>query len=193
MTKFRILRNIGTAGLRSEIKRLNERIASIGRRYGKDSEAYRNAIAPFQTEEFKKYSGESESGYFKLAIDLRKKDVREDPTMYNIVSTAQGSVRTISQLEDRARRSLESEEGRTKAPTRSEIVEEVERTAYYRTEMSQVHEFIYKNYTDAEAANKFPELYRGQNGKKPTYEELDQVIKRVNAEREEWARKAKNI
>ena len=60
MTRRKLL-NIGNAGLRSEIKRLNERIASIGRRFGKDSEVYKATIAPLTSDKFKQYRGESAS------------------------------------------------------------------------------------------------------------------------------------
>lgn len=192
MTRRKLL-NIGNAGLRSEIKRLNERIASIGRRFGKDSEVYKATIAPLTSDKFKQYRGESKSGYFKLNIDLRNKDVQKDSAVIDMVRTAQGCVRSISELRKQAERDLRGREEKPgKQPTAAEITEAMEREKYYQLELSQVKEYIYEKYTEAEAKEHFPELYRGQTGDKPDYDVLDDIIARERDAVKEWWKSTHN-
>ena len=183
MTRRKLL-NLGSAGLRSEIKRLNQRIASIGRRFGTNSETYKATIANLtKNEKFEQYIGMSKSGFVKLDIDLRKKDVREDKNMLAAVRTAQGSVRTVGELTEKASREIKEEKGKEYKPTTSEIVERVERKKYYENEMSQAYEYVYETYTDTEIDKIFPEI-REKTGERRTYEELDTILKKVEEDRE---------
>lgn len=183
MTRRKLL-NLGSAGLRSEIKRLNQRIASIGRRFGTNSETYKATIANLtKNEKFEQYIGMSKSGFVKLDIDLRKKDVREDKNMLASVRTAQGSVRTVGELTEKASREIKEEKGKEYKPTTSEIVERVERKKYYENEMSQAYEYVYETYTDTEIDKIFPEI-REKTGERRTYEELDTILKKVEEDRE---------
>lgn len=192
MTK-RQLYKIGTAGLRSEIKRLNERIAAIGRRFGTDSEVYKATIAPLTSDKFGQYRGESKSGYFKLNIDLRSKAVQKDPTVIDMIRTAQGGVRSISELHKQAERDLRGRDDKPgRKPTSAEITEAMEREKYYQLALSQVKEYIYETYTEAEAAEHFPELYRGQSGDKPDYKVLDDIIMRERDAVKEWWKSTHN-
>lgn len=189
----RQLYNIGTAGLRSEIKRLNERIAAIGRRFGKDSEVYKATIASLTSDKFKQYRGESSSGYFKLNIDLRSKAAQKDSTVIDMIRTAQGGVRSISELRKQAERDLRGRDDKPgRKPTAAEITEAMEREKYYQLELSQVKEYIYEKYTEAEAKEHFPELYRGQTGDKPDYDVLDDIIARERDAVKEWWKSTHN-
>lgn len=183
MTRRKLL-NIGNAGLRSEIKRLNERIASIGRRFGTNSETYKATIANLtKNEKFEQYIGMSKSGFVKLNIDLRKKDVREDKNMLAAVRTAQGSVRTVGEITEKVKREIQEEKGQKYKPSTSEIIERVERKKYYENEMSQAYEYVYETYTDSEIDTIFPEI-KEKTGDRKTYKELDKILKKVEKDRE---------
>ena len=183
MTRRKLL-NLGTAGLRSEIKRLNQRIASIGKKFGTNSETYKATIANLmKNEKYEQYIGMSKSGFVKLDIDLRKKDVREDKNMLAAVRTAQGSVRTVGEITEKVKREIQEEKGQKYKPSTSEIIERVERKKYYENEMSQAYEYVYDTYTDTEIDKLFPEI-REKTGERRTYEELDTILKKVEEDRE---------
>ena len=183
MTRRKLL-NLGTAGLRSEIKRLNQRIASIGKTFGTNSETYKATIANLmKNEKYEQYIGMSKSGFVKLDIDLRKKDVREDKNMLAAVRTAQGSVRTVGEITEKVKREIKEEKGQNYKPSTSEVIERVERKKYYENEMSQAYEYVYETYTDTEIDKLFPEI-REKTGGRRTYDELDVILKKVEEDRE---------
>ena len=183
MTRRKLL-SLGTAGLRSEIKRLNQRIASIGKAFGTNSETYKATIANLiKNEKFEQYIGMSKSGFVKLDIDLRKKNIKEDKDMLAAVRTAQGSVRTVGEIKEKVRREIEEEKGKGYKPSTSEIIERIERKKYYENEMSQAYEYVYETYTDAEIDKIFPEI-REKTGGRRTYDELDMILKKVEEDRE---------
>ena len=180
----RKLNNLSNADMRKEIKRLNQRIASIGRRFGTNGETYKAAIANLmKNEKFEQYIGMSKSGFVKLDIDLRKKEVREDSSWKAAVRTAQGSLRTIGELTEKAAREIKEEKGKGYKPSASEITERVERKKYYENEMSQAYEYVYETYTDSEIDTIFPEI-REKTGDRKTYKELDKILKKVEKDRE---------
>ena len=183
MTRRKLL-NLGTAGLRSEIKRLNQRIASIGKTFGTNSETYKATIANLmKNEKYEQYIGMSKSGFVKLDIDLRKKNVREDKDMLAAVRTAQGSVRTVGEITEKVKREIKEEKGQSYKPSTSEVIERVERKKYYENEMSQAYEYVYDTYTDTEIDKLFPEI-REKTGGRRTYDELDIILKKVEEDRE---------
>ena len=170
------IRNMSNAQARSEIKRLNQRIVTIAKRFGTDSETYRATVAPLMTDKFSRYLGESKSGYLKINADVRK--AMKDPDFVEMLATAEGSVKTISRLKETAARNLKKEAPEGYEPSEAEIYEEIEKRKYYEQEMAKVEEFIYSHYTEAEAAEAFPELYRGTGSL--SYDELDNVINKMN-------------
>lgn len=183
MTRRKLL-SLGTAGLRSEIKRLNQRIASIGKAFGTNSETYKATIANLiKNEKFEQYIGMSKSGFVKLDIDLRKKNIKEDKDMLAAVRTAQGSVRTVGEIKEKVRREIEEEKGKGYKPSTSEIIERIERKKYYENEMSQAYDYVYETYTDSEIDKIFPEI-REKTGGRRTYDELDMILKKVEEDRE---------
>ena len=183
MTRRKLL-NLGTAGLRSEIKRLNQRIASIGKTFGTNSETYKATIANLmKNEKYEQYIGMSKSGFVKLDIDLRKKNVREDKDMLAAVRTAQGSIRTVGEITEKVKREIKDEKGQSYKPSTSEVIERVERKKYYENEMSQAYEYVYETYTDSEIDKIFPEI-REKTGGRRTYDELDMILKKVEEDRE---------
>lgn len=183
MTRRKLL-SLGTAGLRSEIKRLNQRIVSIGKAFGTNSETYKATIANLiKNEKFEQYIRMSKSGFVKLDIDLRKKNVKEDKDMLAAVRTAQGSVRTVGEIKEKVRREIEEEKGKGYKPSTSEIIERIERKKYYENEMSQAYEYVYETYTDSEIDKIFPEI-REKTGGRRTYDELDMILKKVEEDRE---------
>ena len=183
MTRRKLL-NLGTAGLRSEIKRLNQRIVSIGKTFGTNSETYKATIANLmKNEKYEQYIGMSKSGFVKLDIDLRKKNVREDKDMLAAVRTAQGSVRTVGEITEKVKREIKEEKGQSYKPSTSEVIERVERKKYYENEMSQAYEYVYDTYTDTEIDKLFPEI-REKTGGRRTYDELDIILKKVEEDRE---------
>ena len=183
MTRRKLL-SLGTAGLRSEIKRLNQRIASIGKAFGTNSETYKATIANLiKNEKFEQYIGMSKSGFVKLDIDLRKKNIKEDKDMLSAVRTAQGSVRTVGEIKEKVRREIEEEKGKGYKPSTSEIIERIERKKYYENEMSQAYDYVYETYTDSEIDKIFPEI-REKTGGRRTYDELDMILKKVEEDRE---------
>ena len=183
MTRRKLL-NLGTAGLRSEIKRLNQRIASIGKTFGTNSETYKATIANLmKNEKYEQYIGMSKSGFVKLDIDLRKKNVREDKDMLTAVRTAQGTVRTVGEITEKVKREIKEEKGQSYKPSTSEVIERVERKKYYENEMSQAYEYVYETYTDSEIDTIFPEI-REKTGGRRTYDELDVILKKVEEDRE---------
>ena len=183
MTRRKLL-NLGTAGLRSEIKRLNQRIASIGKTFGTNSETYKATIANLmKNEKYEQYIGMSKSGFVKLDIDLRKKNVREDKDMLAAVRTAQGSIRTVGEITEKVKREIKEEKGQSYKPSTSEVIERVERKKYYENEMSQAYEYVYETYTDSEIGTIFPEIKEKTGGRR-TYDELDVILKKVEEDRE---------
>ena len=62
-----------------------------------------------------------------------------------MVRTAQGGVRSITELKKQAERDLRGREDKPgKKPTAAEITEAMERDKYYQLELSQVKEYIYE-------------------------------------------------
>lgn len=180
----RKLNNLSNADMRKEIKRLNQRIASIGRRFGTNSETYKATIATLtKNEKFEQFIGMSKSGFVKLDIDLRKKEVREDSSWKAAVRTAQGSLRTVGEIREKVKREIQEEKGKGYKPTTSEIIERLERKKYYENEMSQAYEYVYKTYTDSEIDELFPEI-REKTGERKTYDELDEILNKVEKDRE---------
>ena len=181
--RYRNLASMGTASKRSLIKRINQRIVSIAKRFGEDSETYKSMIAPLDNKKYDKYMGTSKSGFAKIDVNLAKD--KDDPVLYDLLLTSQGAVTTIGEITKRAKARLEE---RGEKATREAIDEEVEKNKYYDNELSKVKEFIYNTMTDAEAQERYPELYRGQNGSRPDYDILDEIIARDKKEREAWAK-----
>ena len=180
----RKLNNLSNADMRKEIKRLNQRIASIGRRFGNNSETYKATIATLtKNEKFEQFIGMRKSGFVKLDIDLRKKEVREDSSWKAAVRTAQGSLRTVGEIRKKVKREIQEEKGKGYKPSASEIIEHLERKKYYENEMSQAYEYVYKTYTDSEIDELFPEI-REKTGERKTYDELDEILDKVEKDRE---------
>lgn len=201
--RLRSLARLSNAQARSLVKRINERIAAIGRSFGKDSDTYRDTIANItQNEQFSKYVGESKSGYVKINMNLQKGDWN-DPNLLNMVKTAQGSVKTITQLESSAKRRLKEQaaEGWEYAedtpfgkyePTKSEIREEIEKTKKYENDMKDLVSFIYDKYTDTEAREKYPELY-DRTGSRLSYDVIDEMLAKEAKNREKWLKKVNRL
>lgn len=192
--RYRSLASMGTASKRSLIKRINQRIVSIAKRFGTDSETYKSMIASLDNEKYSKYIGKSNvsdigfskkgrESYLKLNVNLARD--KDDPVLYDLLLTSQGAVTTIGEITKRAKARLEE---RGLKATREAIDEEVEKNKYYDNELSKVKEFIYATMTDAEAQERYPELYRGQDGSRPDYDILDDIIARDKEEREKWAK-----
>ena len=179
--RIRKYKNLNTAELRSAIKRVNQRIVQIAKTFGKDSNTYKDAIAPLQSDKYSKYTGESRSGYFKLDVDVRK--IQNDNTFLNLLAMADGSVKGTRVLKDKARERLRE---RGEATDNASVIEEVEKTKYYDQEMSKLMEYIYETHTDAEAREEYPELFRGEDGSRPSYEQLDEILARDQEERDQW-------
>ena len=180
----RKLNNLSNADMRKEIKRLNQRIASIGKTFGTNSETYKATIATLtKNEKYEQYIGMSKSGFVKLDIDLRKKEVREDSSWKAAVRTAQGSLRTVGEIREKVKREIQEEKGKGYKPSASEIIERLERKKYYENEMSQAYEYVYKTYTDSEIDELFPEI-REKTGERKTYDELDEILDKVEKDRE---------
>lgn len=188
--RLRDLASMGAASARSLLKVINERIAAIGRKFGTDSEAYKDAIAPLMSEKYAKYIGESKSGYVKINANVRRD--WKDPDLLELVRTSRGSVQTIGRLKEAAREKLKekyAEVGNfSYKPTETEIIEEIETQKRYNNEIRNLLDFMYEEHTDAENRELYPELYRGHDGTRPDYEVLDEIFERERKEREEWNR-----
>lgn len=185
--RLKELSQMGVASARSEIKRINERIAAIGRKFGTDSEAYQDAITPLMIGKYADYIGVSKSGYIKINANVKKD--WNDENLLNIVKTARQSAKTITQLKSAAAERLKSENPEGYKPTEEEILDEVNKAIKYKNDMAEVLEYMYSENTDAENRELYPELYRGENGTKPTRKEIDDIIEREREKREEWFRK----
>lgn len=197
--RYRNLASMGTASKRSLIKRINQRIVSLAKRFGTDSETYQNAIAPLLNDKYSRYLGYSnvsEQGfakkgnksYLKINVNLAKEG--NNPDLYDLLLSAQGSVSTVAEHTKRAKARIEE---RGEKATRYAIDEEVERASKYSQDMSMIHAYIYdeEGLTDAEAREQFPELYRGQNGGKIDYQTLDDIIEQHKEEVSAWYEKHK--
>lgn len=180
--RIRKYKQMNTAQLRSTVKRINQRFATIEKKYGRNSEVFKDMIAPLMNEKFGKYLGESESKKMKINIDVRK-GIKDD-NFLQALAAAEGSARTLTELKEQARRRIEASGQRA---TSAAIDEELSRAKGYENAMKFLLEFMYDTHTDAENRELYPELYRGEDGTKPDYEVLNDILAREREERLEWA------
>ena len=198
--RLRPLARLTNAQARSLVKRINERIADVGRTFGKNSEVYRDTIAPLAlNEEFAPYLTESKSGYLKIKMDLRSQKWK-DSGLLNTVKTAEGSVQSVGQLKANAehiiimdkRREWEAVEttpfDENYRPSASEIYEEMEETKKYENDMLSHKSFMYDVHTDEENREIYKEMY-GKRGRRLTRQELDAIFAREKAEKNAWIKR----
>lgn len=189
--RYKGLVNKTIAERRSLVKRLNQRLTQIEKTFGKNSQTYQNIIAPLQSDRFSDFIGTTKgTGHLKLKVNVARDWKNED--VLELVRIAQGSFEKTSSLMKRAEARLKEEYGEDYKPTRREIIEEVNRGKEFSEAMADFKEYMYDEYTVAERQQKFPELYRGESGTKPTPEMLRDVLEREAEKKARWKKRFKN-
>lgn len=188
--RYKGLVNKNIAERRSLVKRLNQRLTQIEKTFGKDSQTYQNIIAPLQTDRFSDFIGTTKgTGHLKLKVNVGRDWKNED--VLELVRIAQGSFVKTSSLMNRAERWLKAEYGDDYKPTRREIIKEVNRGKEFSAAMADFKEYMYDEYTIKEREEKFPELYRSQNGTKPSYETIEKVLRKEAEKSDRWRKRFK--
>lgn len=188
--RYRGLVNKSVAERRSLVKRLNQRLTQIEKTFGKDSEVYRGIVAPLMSDKFNKYLGTTKgTGHLKLKLNVSRDWHDEDAL--ELVRIAQGSFETITTFKKRAMARLKEQYGSDYNPTQQELVEEINTAKQFNEAMSDFKNYMYDEYTVAEREEKFPELYRGENGSKPTYEVIQEVLAQEAKKKARWRKRFK--
>lgn len=186
--RYKGLVNKTIAERRSLVKRLNQRLTQIEKTFGKDSQTYQNIIAPLQSDRFSDFIGTTKgTGHLKLKLNVARDWKNED--VLELVRIAQGSFEKTSSLMKRAERRLQEEYGEDYKPTRRELIQEVNRAKEFSEAMSDFKEYMYDEFTIKEREEKFPELYRSQNGTKPSYEAIEEVLRKEAEKSDRWRKR----
>lgn len=186
--RYRGLVTKTVAERRSLVKRLNQRLTQIEKTFGKDSEVYRGIVAPLMSEKFNKYLGTTKgTGHLKLKLNVSR-DWKDEDAL-ELVRIAQGSFETVTTFKKRATARLKEQYGYDYTPTQREIVEEINTAKQFAEAMADFKNYMYDEYTIAEREEKFGELYRGQNGTKPTYEVIKEVLEKEANKEEKWRKR----
>ena len=198
--RLRPLARLTNAQARSLVKRVNQRIAYVGKTFGKNSEIYRDTIAPLVlNEQYAQYLTTSKSGYLKIKMDLRSQKW-QDAGLLNTVKTAEGSVQSVGQLKETITEKLKNEKreeweatestpfDENYQPEPSEVFSEMEETKKYENDMRSHLAFMYDTHTDKQNRTIYKSLY-GKRGRRLTKEELDEIFAKEKEEKNKWIRK----
>ena len=189
--RYKGLVNKTIAERRSLVKRLNQRLTQVEKTFGKDSEVYRGIVAPLMSDRFNKYLGTTKgTGRLKLKLNVSRDWNDEDAL--ELVRIAQGSFETVTTFKRRAIERLKEEYGEDYTPTQREVVKEINTAKQFNDAMADFKEYMYDEYTIAERQEKFPELYRGENGLKPDYKLLQDILKKEANKKARWRKRFKN-
>lgn len=169
--------------LKADIKRANTRIVAIAKKYGRESSAYKNAIASYSTSAFKPYINTTPSGVLQISSKianeykgglregsklpreyLLKAQLSKTPTITDIKeNTASLYGLTLSNFEK-----LSEEEQRA----------QVEKYYTKRDNFTIKKEMFYElEYTDTDRQKLLPDLY---NNDGLTYEDITKIISRID-------------
>lgn len=202
------------------LKRINQRIAEYGRedgkrkQFGRDSNVYKQAIAPYEFKDLEAFVGTSKSGNFKFNVGKIKKalasgeDHPELERILNAVGYTRGKpgylrqtkegmvIQTVTELKKEWSDILDPNKNMTDA----ELKESIDQAVTLSDDFSDLI-YEYKKtmgLSDEEMAQRFPDLYgKGTRGQlsKAAYERIKgQMIRElVDYKKEERTKAAQNV
>lgn len=198
------------------LKRINQRIAEYGKenQFGRDSNVYKQAIAPYEFKDLETFIGTSKSGNFKFNVAKIKKalasgeDHPELERVLNAVGYTRGKngylrktkegmvIQTVTELKKEWRDILDPNKNLTDAELKESIDQAV-------TLSDDFTDLIYEyqktmGLTNEEMAERFPELYgKGTRGQlsKADYERIKSKMIRdlVDYKKEQREKAAQNV
>lgn len=154
----------------SLIKKINTRISAIAKVFGIDSPTYKNTIAPFLNGKYANVTHISKKGVLQFDTGKKKITMVESKKAIEI---AQRTVKTKTEL-------FSDVEGETE----QQKIKAVNKMNSIETQFKKHIEFLYDNikehYTDSQLEKELPLLYRGENAKKPTYDDIKKIEKTIH-------------
>lgn len=164
--------------LRAEVKRVNTRIATIAKKFGLESQTYKNTIAPYLNKSTASVTHYTKQGI--MQIDANKKAL-EKQGMKALVKTALRTVPTLTKIREKVVNKILQEFGedtKIEKLSQKQAIDLYEKSEKVETEVKKSVNFLYDNYTTEEMEELFPEIYE-KRGRRLTYAEIDTFLDRV--------------
>lgn len=164
--------------LRAEAKRVNTRIATIAKKFGTESQTYKNVIAPYLNKRTASVTHYTKQGI--LQIDTNKKAL-EKQGMKTLVKTALRTVPTLTKIREKVINKILQEFGedtKLEKLSQKQALDLYEKSEKVEAEVKKSVNFLYDNYTTEEMEELFPEIYE-KRGRRLTYTEIDNFLDRV--------------
>lgn len=166
---------------KAKVKRINTRIATIAKKFGIDSQTYRNIIAPYANEKYETLTHTTSKGVLQINTNVAS---LEKKLHKKLTESANRSVPTMTRIRERVEKSVSAEFGvGIEKLTSEQVINLYEKKEETEHAIKTQVQFLYKYFDEEEQKQILPELYKENRGKrKLTYEELDTFYDRLKAE-----------